>query len=559
MTARGPARALFGWAVFALALGFYLSTLQPSLAWGDGTRLQREAITGESFILAEMVQADFAPDPLPFARLGVAAWDHPLYVMLAHAAARLIPLGSALWRVNVVSAVCGAGAAALVAVLVFRHTGSAAASLAASGALVVSHTFWFHAVTPEVYSLLALLILAALAAWDRCLARPAPRLLFAAGLALGLAAANHLLALLALPALAVYAVLGRRWSGAWRGPGPAPGVFPAVFGFAAGLAPFLIQLVRMLRTFPVTAVMGPAVGSTFLAGLLATSPLDLLLSGLTFGVLLILQFNPMGFALGMWGLWRGGLVSARLRRVALSGFVVYALFGWLYRVSDQFAFYQMAYVFFSLAMGLGAARALARLSAWRPWAIAALAAGVISMPLLYGVAPAIARRAGAGDELLGIPAIGTGARDGLAYYLNPNKRGDYGAETFGRQTLAALPARALVLAEWYTDTDEYFVLRYFQAVEAARPDVTVTGWPTVDPFTFDSRKAVQLVDDRISRQPVFLASLSERYYAVSTLASRYCIVVEHDLYRLYPPSATPTGATCLAAPTPGNPPGAQLR
>ncbi|HEC22737.1 MAG TPA: hypothetical protein ENI95_07455, partial [Chloroflexi bacterium] len=70
--------------LFALVLGFYLYTLQPSLSWGDGTRLQREVITGESFILAELVDVQFAPDPFPFAKLGVAAWDHPLYVILGH-------------------------------------------------------------------------------------------------------------------------------------------------------------------------------------------------------------------------------------------------------------------------------------------------------------------------------------------------------------------------------------------------------------------------------------------------------------------------------------------
>ena len=31
-------------------LGFYLYTMQPSLAWGDGAKLQLEAVTGESFI-----------------------------------------------------------------------------------------------------------------------------------------------------------------------------------------------------------------------------------------------------------------------------------------------------------------------------------------------------------------------------------------------------------------------------------------------------------------------------------------------------------------------------
>ena len=60
-------------------LAFYPITRQPSLAWGDGIRLQREVVTVESVILVDMVElalneaarVDFADDPLPFARLYV--------------------------------------------------------------------------------------------------------------------------------------------------------------------------------------------------------------------------------------------------------------------------------------------------------------------------------------------------------------------------------------------------------------------------------------------------------------------------------------------------------
>ena len=91
--------------LFLAVLAFYIVTLQPSLAWGDGIRLQREVVTAESFILAEMVEpalseverVDFADDPLPFARLGVAAWDHPLYVMLGHTLLRALPAVYNLW------------------------------------------------------------------------------------------------------------------------------------------------------------------------------------------------------------------------------------------------------------------------------------------------------------------------------------------------------------------------------------------------------------------------------------------------------------------------------
>jgi hypothetical protein len=526
--------ARLAWLVFGLALAFYVYTLQPGLAWGDGTRLQREAVTGESFILAEMVAAEFAPDPWPFARLGVAAWDHPLYVMLAHSLVRLAPGVRALWLVNLVSAVFAAGAVALAFVWVAGHTGSPGAAWIAAGGLAASHTFWFHAVTPEVYSLLCFLILLSLVCWDRYGVTGRPRWLLVAGVALGLAAANHLLALLALPGLALSAALGYRRATGPRARHLAPAGLVAA-GFGLGFSPFLVQLARMLRTFTLAEVTGPAVGTTFLASLLTSTPLDLLHSLATFIVLIVLQFNPVGAGLGVWGLWRGGQLAGRPWRIAVAGFAVYGLFGVLYRVSDQFAFFQMAYMFFALGIGFGVGLALTRLAPPRRRAVlAGLTAGIALMPALYGAAPGLARAMGAGDALLGIPVIGTGVRNGLAYYVNPNKRGDYSAEAFGRGVLSKLPPEALVLAEWYTDTDEYFVLRYFQAVEGLRPDVTLMGWPTQDPFSFDTRQVAQLIEAEVGRRPIYLASLSDEFYAVSALEQHYCFVPEHELYRLYP-------------------------
>ena len=143
--------------LFLAVLGFYLLTMQPSLAWGDGMRLQREVITAESFILAEIVDVEFPPDPFPFARLGVAAWDHPLYVMLGHGLVKGLPQLHNLWLVNLISVVFGAGTIALLFLWLFVNTRSYLASIFAALALAVSHTFWWHSATPEVYTLLLIL------------------------------------------------------------------------------------------------------------------------------------------------------------------------------------------------------------------------------------------------------------------------------------------------------------------------------------------------------------------------------------------------------------------
>ncbi|MFN8386734.1 MAG: hypothetical protein U0X92_09985 [Anaerolineales bacterium] len=91
----------------------------------------------------------------------------------------------------------------------------------------------------------------------------------------------------------------------------------------------------------------------------------------------------------------------------------------------------------------------------------------------------------------------------------------------------------MIIAEWYTDTDEYFVLRHFNRVEGVRPDVTVYGWMTIPPASFDPQTVLDLIQESISQRPVYVASLSERFYAASELIETYCIVPENNLYRLY--------------------------
>ena len=530
--------------LFLATLALYLYTLQPSLAWGDGIRLQHEAITAESFILDELVDVQFAPDPFPFARVGVAAWDHPLYIYLGHTLVRLLPALDPLWVVNAVSALFAAGAIALLFLVFYEAMASRDGALFGALALAVSHTFWWHTVTPEVYSLFTFLLLLVLLFYARYERNGKPRTLALALFALGLGAANHLLALLALPAWLLYRVIGsdaharlaltpslalpRVTAPPWRR------LLLYAVAFLLGFSPYLVQFLRLLRTFPLGELLGPAAGATFVEGSLALTPAALAASFVSYLTFLFYQFTPVGVLLGLYGFWRGRRVDAGLWRKTVALYLVYFLFGLVYRVTDQFAFFLGAHVIWALAMGLGVTL-LQRLSApVRRWLAAILGAILLLTPLLYQVAPGLLRAVGIDDRAFGVPQIGTGVRDGLAYYLTPNKRGDTTAYRFGHDTLAALPPHALILAHMYSDTDEYFVFRYLTEVEKMRPDVELVGWPTEDPFDFDPTLATELIAARLPAQPIYLASLSDDYYAAGTLVRDYCVVLESNLYRLYP-------------------------
>ncbi len=534
------------WAIllFLALLAFYTVTLQPSLAWGDGIRLQREVITAESFILAEIVNVDFAPDPWPFARLGVAAWDHPLYVMLGHILVRSLPIAHAPWLVNFISAIFGAGAIVLFFMLCTRHTRSLSAALLASLALALSHTFWWHAVTPEVYTLFAFLLLLAVYSFDTYEQNGRFRALLLASLAMGLGVANHLLAGLALPALILYLLISRNARRALRLSWQQ--WLWLILVFIIGFIPYWVQFLRLLRTFALPELFGTALGSTFLQGSTALSLSQLAQSTTSYLTFLVYNFLPIGLLLGIYGWWVGRDAYPVLWKKSASLFTVYLLFGLFYSVSDQFAFFLGAHIFWAAALAMGIAQLQMKLWPDRRWILnTVLAVAFLITPLFYHVTPDALRAAGLSEETFGVPQIGTGVRDGLTYYLDPNKNGDLSADAFGLQTMANLPADSLVLAEWYADTDEYFVLRYLAVVDGLRPDVDLAGWPTENPFAFDSQLALDLVAQELPQRPVYLASLDEEFYATSTLMAQYCIVEEYNLYRVYSQSEA-EGQSCLA-------------
>jgi hypothetical protein len=518
---------------FVLVLGFYFYTLQPSLAWGDGMKVQLETIKGESFIQSILPDDLFADDPFPFAKVGVAAWDHPLYVIFGHTLVQLAPNIHTPWLVNTISAVFGSATIIVLFLLIFAHTQSYAASLLAALSVAVSHTFWFHSVTAEVYTLYAFLLLLSLYLFDRFERTGRFSLLVSSVFILGLGVSNHLMTILAIPSFLIYRTLTR---GTSSNKNLSPGkILILGLAFFAGFSPYLIQFARMLRVFSISEAMGPMVGSVFLGELLATTPRIFLSSLLTYLMFLVYQFNPILLLIGGYGFLQAQRDSGSLWPKLLAFYLVFTLFGIFYRVSDQFAFFLIPHVFFGISIALGLKNLVSRFSPPRRKGLyTGFGLLILTMPLLYSQLPIVAKNIGITDQSLGIPQIGTDIRYGLAYYMNPNKRADSEAYQFGQEFFLRAPKDALIIAEWYTDTDEFFVLQYFSTVESLRSDIEIVGWPMENPFNFNADLAVRLVEEQVQNRPVYLASLNEEFYKGDYLTTRYCIVPELNFYRVYP-------------------------
>ncbi len=175
-------------AVGAAALAAYVATLAPGLTGGDAGEL---ALAARAFSVAHPP-------------------GYPLYVVLGRLAAAL-PVGALAFRLNLLSAVCGAGAAALLCRALLSLGVDRACAVAAALLFAVSPLAWTWHTRAEVFALNDLLGAALLAATAGCLERGSRRGLAACGALCGLGLANHLtFALLAAPVAALLAVRFRR-------------------------------------------------------------------------------------------------------------------------------------------------------------------------------------------------------------------------------------------------------------------------------------------------------------------------------------------------------------
>ena len=108
----------------------YTMTLYPTVAYGD---------TGTLIAVAHTLGIAHPP-------------GYPLYTMLAHVFTQL-PFGSVAWKVNLASAVFGAGAVVFLYMTIAHLTRNVWAAVVAAGMYAFSPLVWHHALLAEVFSL----------------------------------------------------------------------------------------------------------------------------------------------------------------------------------------------------------------------------------------------------------------------------------------------------------------------------------------------------------------------------------------------------------------------
>jgi Protein O-mannosyl-transferase TMEM260-like len=373
MSRRSDAPIALGVGAFALTV--YAVTLLPGTGYsGDTAKWQMLGVVGG------------VPHPT----------GYPLYVALDQAWVTVVPVGSAAWRVNLLSAVLGAAAVGVLYVLL--RILDVRPVVAAAGALVFafSGTFWSQAVVAEVYTLHVLFLVtvtACLAHWRTGAANG----WLLAGLGLyALSFGNHLTSIVALPGVAWIVWSDRRRALRWGN---------AAFVAAAGLlgAGQYLYLVHLSDAAPYREaqidslgdVAAYVTGGDFKDAMFAFGPRALLVDrvplvldylALEYSVLLV----PMaaGIVRGLWRLPAAPRAAAVQLALLAVGTAVYVL---NYDVPDLVVFFLP--LFFPLAafLAIGLEGAVRWLEA-RPWASPwALRAGAGALAVLVVLFAAVNR------------------------------------------------------------------------------------------------------------------------------------------------------------------------
>ncbi len=427
---------VLAWLLAAAVFGVYLWTLCPTLYWGD---------CGE---LATAVATLGIPHPT----------GYPLYCLLGKAWTLLLPLGSLVWRLNVLSAAFGALAAACLYGFARAVALPRPPALVAGGLLAFSSTFWQQSLLTETYTLAALftcLLLFLAARWRARGCREGDLRLLA--LAYGFALTSHQTNTLFLPGFVAFIL----WSApALRRLGDRAVRAAWAKTLGLGALPLLTYLYLPLR-----ARMHPAyswgdvetpfafcyhvTGRLFAPLMFHQRPIYMLDRLLTWAYNLPMEFSWPLVGLAVLGL--GAFWARRADRplALLLTWVVAADIGFVinYGIYNGYIYYIPVYA----VMSVCAARGLFAL--WQ----------TLEPHLEARKRPAF----GAFGALCAVCLVPMQA----ASHRHVSLRGNWTCYDYGQNLLASVPPHGLLI-ENGDDTAAYAVL-YLQTVEGRRRDVTL--------------------------------------------------------------------------------------
>lgn len=404
--------------VLVAAFFLYGISASPHVHWQDAGRYELRVAEGQLI------------DPEGLCR------SHPLHFWISVGAARLLPVTLPM-AMSLVSALAGAIAVANVFGILREWTGQWKAALLSAAGLALSHSFWQFSCLPGAHIISTAILTGefwALLTWDQTRqARWLVLMFFANGIGL----ANHDLALLSLPVIAVVLLIAMvRRETPWR-----VAVWSAI-AWLVGAAPYLWLVGQhMYSDGPVNALHSALFGNWGAAvaghGLLATFTV----TSIAFTVL---SFPNLMLPLAALGLIRGRRIAGRLSYWALlAALAIQLAFVLRYNVINQYTFLLSAYALLAVFSGLGVAWIMRRWTVPARSIVLPLAAVLtVATPLVYVGAYHLCRH----YRALGHWARNKPYRDDYRYLLLPWRRGELSAEQMSRQASKLAGRDGLIIA-----------------------------------------------------------------------------------------------------------------
>lgn len=428
---------LAGIATATLALVVYVATMAPDLYSLDSPELAAAAY-----------------------RLGIAhPPGYPLYTLAGWLFSHAFPIGNVAFRMNLLSALFGAVACAVVYTLSLRLTTRPLVAAAGTLALAFSYYFWADALAAEVYTLDAALFAGTLLAAYLWRERPSLRRAAIVGVVLGLGCATRTTTLLYIPAVALFA-----WVSGERS--------PRVYAAASG---GVLAMLLLYAYLPLRSAAGVDVGpgtygsdgvlhvwnlasvggfwrhvsaSAFQSDAFAYGPAGLLRESGTFAGRLAGSFLFVGIPFGIAGIVRQWRSDRGLLLLIAGTAIPVTLFFIDYGAADKEFMFLPAYVAWAFWLVIGI-----------DWAIEAGApdAGWV-----------------AGAAAFALPVVAVAVNLPLV-----SLHGSHSVRNDSERFLAAVPQGAIVYGP-FLDVAPF---QYLQEVEGARPDLRlVNGWTVDDAF-----------------------------------------------------------------------------
>lgn len=454
---------------FSIAFLFYLYCLAPDTLWGDSALLQYRV---SEFVL------------IPQEGLVEA---HLLFIMIAKIFS-FLPFGNFAFRINLVSAFFGALTIANLSLFLKNITGNWNASVIGALSLLVSHTFWTHAVITEVYTTYSFFLSLALLMVSFYYFRKKKGYLYLAFWIAGLNISVHMLTSLDLLCfLGFVVVLFIEKEISFK---DILVVASLVF-MGSSLYEYLIAKV-FLDTGSVWETFKSA-----LVGIHQAKVLDISFNLLTqikkTFLSLGLNFptpNILLSLLVLWTLFRRKNIYRNLYFLILCLLLLNLLFAFRYTVPDQYVFFFPTYFIIAVLIGLGADSVL--VSSKKEAVLFTILLFFSLLPIgIYYKMPSMLRKSKIDVGFTrDVPY-----RDNYTYFLWPPKRGYLGARRYGEEVFSQVEANSAIIA----DHTPRRVLKYLQIVEHKRNDVMLVrlGFSRIRSILEQEKKVYLADNDRI--------------------------------------------------------------